>query len=162
MPPVPRLVAALLALSLGTSVAFALFDASSARATTLQDRKEPETERQRLERKVRKLLDVNGVKAVQEQSVDQMLEQFKKMSLPEEFAQKFKAKFDLDHVLDINVRIYADHLDEATLDALIAFYESKSGRKYAEAFPEITRESLEAGMEYGARIGREVAEDMGK
>jgi hypothetical protein len=168
----PRIISALLALVVCTSVAFALYDMSAispsasprirSDAPTLQDKKEQETERQRLERKARKLLDVNGVKAVQEHSFNQMLEQFKKMNLPDEFAEKFKAKFDIDHVMDINVRIYADELDEETLDALITFLQSTSGRKFAEAFPEITRKALAAGMEYGAQIGKEVAEDMHK
>ena len=68
------------------------------------------------------LLDVNGVKAVREQTIDQRMEQFKQMSLPDEFARRFKVKFDLDHM----------------------------------------RRALEAGMEYGDQIGKEVAEDMRK
>jgi uncharacterized protein len=121
-----------------------------------------ETDRQRLERKVKKLLKENGTEATQKKSMEQMIGQFAKMGLPAEFGEKFMARFDIQRLIDLGVKVYADHLDEATVDALIAFYETPSGRKLAEATPDITTEMMLAGMEYGQKIGAEVAEEMGK
>jgi hypothetical protein len=94
--------------------------------------------------------------------MEQMLGQFAKMHLPPEFGEKFMARFDIEHLTDLGVKIYADHLDEATVDAIILFYESPSGRKLAEATPDIMSEMTQAGMEYGQKIGAEVGEELGK
>jgi hypothetical protein len=124
--------------------------------------KPQETDRQRLERKVRKLLVDNGTQATQKQGIDSMLEEIGKMGLPPEFGEKFKARFDLDHVLDLAVKIYADHLDEATVDALITFFATPGGKKLAEATPAIMTELMQASSEYGEKIGREVGEELSK
>lgn len=121
-----------------------------------------ETDRERLERKVRKLLSDNGTKATQKQGMDAMLEQIAKMGLPPEFGEKFKARFDLDHVLELAVKIYADHLDETTVDSLIAFFATPGGKKLAEATPDIMTELMRVSAEYGEKIGREVGEELSK
>jgi hypothetical protein len=124
--------------------------------------KPEETDRQRLERKVRKLLEDNGTKAMQKRSMEGMLGQFEKAGLPPEFGTKFMARFDLDHVMELAIKVYADHLDEATVDALAGFYATPSGKKLADATPDITVEITQAGMEYGQKIGAEVYEEMSK
>jgi len=121
-----------------------------------------ETDRQRLERKVKKLLKDNGTEATQKRTMEQMLGQFEKMGLPPEFGEKFMKRFDLDHMTEIGVKVYADHLDEPTVDALLAFYATPAGQKLADATPDIMAELTQAGMEYGQKIGQEVVEEMGK
>lgn len=124
--------------------------------------KPDESDRQRLERKVKQLLKDNGTEATQKKSMDQMTAQFEKMGLPPEFGEKFMARFDIDHLMEMCVKVYADHVDEPTIDALIAFYATPAGKKVAEATPDITTEMMQAGMEYGQKIGAEVGEEMGK
>ena len=112
-----------------------------------------ETDRERLERKVRTFLEANGTQAVQKRTMKTMLDQFEKMGLPSEFGEKFMDRFDLDHLMDLAVGVYADHLDEPTVDALTKFFATPSGRKLAEATPDITAEITEASMKYGQGSG---------
>ncbi len=146
----------------GATLGFIGPPSATVSAANVQDEKAEETPRQRLERKIRRLFEINGVKTVQERSLDQIMEQFRTMGLSSEFIDKFKDRFDVEEVLDMNVRVHAEHLEEEVVDALLAFYGTKAGQSYAEAFPVITEESMRAGMEYGQRIGQEVAEEMGK
>jgi hypothetical protein len=121
-----------------------------------------ETDRERLERKMHQLLKDNGTEAMQKRVMQGMLGQFEKQGLPPEFGEKFMARFDLDHVMDLAAKVYVDHLDEATIDAIMAFYATPGGRKLAEATPDITVELTQASMEYGQKIGLEVVEEMRK
>ena len=86
---------------------------------------------------------------------------FAKMGLPEEFGERFVDRFDVDHALGFSVDAYVDHVDEETIDATIAFYESPAGRKLAEALPDLTIEVIEKGEAYGEEIGREVGRELG-
>jgi hypothetical protein len=124
--------------------------------------KPAESDRQRLERKVHKLLKDNGTENVQKRSMESMRAQFEKMHLPPEFGDKFMARFDFDHVMDLAAKAYADHLDEATIDALAAFYQTPGGRKLAEATPDITADLNASTREYGEKLAREVGAELGK
>jgi hypothetical protein len=129
-------------------------------AHALQDDPAP-TELERKQAKAKELLDLNGTRALQERMLDKMLAQFETLGLPAEFSQRFKEKFDLDEILRINVEIYADKLEEDTLDGLLVFYATPVGQAFAAALPEITEAGLEAGMAYGKRIGEEVGREIG-
>jgi hypothetical protein len=119
-----------------------------------------ETPRERLERKVHKLLDMNGISAVQKRTIDKMIEQFKKMNVPSEFMETFRERIDFDHVIALSVKAYADNLDEDTVDALITFFGTPAGQKYSAAFPDINDQAMQAGMEYGQSVAQEVLDEM--
>jgi hypothetical protein len=118
-----------------------------------------ETDRERLERKIKKLLKDNGTQATQKRTMEQMIEQFDAMGMSPDFGKEFMAKFDLEELEEMSVKIHADHLEEETVDALLAFFATESGKKFAEALPEITVEMTKVGMEYGQRIALEIIED---
>ena len=48
--------------------------------------------------------------------------------------------------------VYAKHLDEKDLEALLAFYATKEGRKIAEATPLMAVDAMTAGEELGAAL----------
>jgi hypothetical protein len=52
------------------------------------------------------------------------------------------------------------HLDDATLDAMIAFYETPAGRDLAAKMPTIQMETMDAGIVYGRKLGMEVAAEL--
>jgi len=123
---------------------------------------EDETDRERLVRKIKKLLVENGTEAMQKRSVEDMLVAFETMGMQPEFGEKFVERFDLDHLLELATEVHADHLDEPTVDAMLVFYATPAGRKLAEAMPDITSALMKAGMEYGQEVGTAVAEDLAK
>lgn len=110
----------------------------------------------RKKRKVQDLLEAMGQKDIAKRSVEQMLDSFKEMGLPEDFAEKFKARFDIDELLAMSVDVYSERLDESTIDATAAFYATEEGKKLAAATPEITLECLKRGQEYGRNLAEEI------
>jgi hypothetical protein len=159
-----RLITVALALALTASVPVVALARPPAvpRSANAQDSAKKETERERIERKARKILELNGTKEVQTRSLGKMMDAFKNMSLPDGFVDKFKSSFDFDRVFDMAVKVYADNLDEATLDALLAFYETPGGKSFAAAMPEIQDELIAGGMKYGQELAKDVMQQIGK
>jgi uncharacterized protein len=60
-------------------------------------------------------------------------------------------------LVELIVPVYDRHFTTDELRQLVAFYETTLGQKLLAAQPAIARESIEAGQQWGARIGEEVA-----
>jgi hypothetical protein len=113
------------------------------------------------EEKVRKLIRLQGGEELARKSIDKTLEQFKGMpGLPAGFAEKFREKANMKEVAEFPVPAYVKHVDDATLDAAIAFYESPEGRKLAAQLPAIQLETMDAGAAWGRKLGIEVATEL--
>lgn len=117
-----------------------------------------ETEAVRKERKARKLLEAMNQREVMEQTTVAGAEAFAKMGLPESFTEAFLDRFDYDRMIDESVDIYAEKLEEATLDALIAFYTSEHGLIFAAEMPAISVAGLRVGQKYGEELATEIAQ----
>jgi len=111
--------------------------------------------------KVTELMTAMGQEAIMERTVARMGATFEKMGLPPAFGEKFVARFDADHVIEMQGDVFAEHLEESTVDAMLVFYASEEGKKLAAALPDITIESLEKGEAYGREIGEEVGRELG-
>lgn len=164
-----RLLTASLLLALSAATTFTVVanvraapHAASISTVSLGAAEDPkdETPRERLERKVHKLLEMNGIAAVQKRTIDKMIEQFKKMNVPSEFMEAFRDRIDFDHLIALSVKAYADNLDEDTVDALLTFFETPAGQKYSAAFPDINDQVMQAGMEYGQSVAQEVLDEL--
>jgi hypothetical protein len=94
------------------------------------------------------------------QMMDQMLGSFEGSSpgVPEEFWTRLRDEFQAHDLVELIVPIYARHLTEAELDALIAFYSSEHGRSIVKKMPQVMQESMSAGQQWGADIARQVME----
>ncbi len=107
--------------------------------------------------KVRELLAMTGAGDMGVQVMDGMLEQFRQMpGLPEGFIEAFQKLAKPESLVDLVVPIYRKHMDEATIDASLAFYRTPSGRKLLAAQPAIVKESMAAGQEWGKNLAAEV------
>jgi hypothetical protein len=116
----------------------------------------------RIEKKIRQLLDVTGASDLGKQTMEQMMAQFEQMpALPEGFAEKFLELADPDQLVEMVIPIYAKHLDEDSLDGAIAFAQSEAGRKFYEVQPMIVEESMQVGMEWGQELAKEVMAELG-
>ncbi len=118
--------------------------------------KTEESESERKERKARRLFEAMNHREVMEQSTEAGAEAFAKMGLPDSFTESFLDRFDYDRMIDATVEIYADKLEEETIDALLAFYESEQGKVFAELLPEITVAALREGQKYGEELATEI------
>lgn len=105
------------------------------------------------EQKVRKLLELTGAASMGNQVMDAMLDQFNKIpNLPEGFIAKFRELASGQDLLGQVIPIYMKHLDEESLDALIAFYQTDAGKKFIKAQPAIMKESMELGQKWGQEL----------
>ena len=94
--------------------------------------------------------------------MEQMMEQFEGMpGLPDGFLERFLELADTDELIDMVVPIYVANLDEEAIDGLIAFAKSSSGRAFYAAQPQIQKESMEAGAEWGRELAMEAMNDVG-
>jgi hypothetical protein len=118
--------------------------------------KSEESEAERKERKVRRLFEAMNQRDVMEETTKASAEAFGKMGLPDDFTDSFLDRFDYDHMIDMNVEIYVDKLEEATIDALLAFHESEQGQVFAALLPEISVAALRKGQKYGEDLALEI------
>jgi hypothetical protein len=63
-------------------------------------------------------------------------------------------------VQDLLVPVYKKHFTQADIRALIAFYETPIGRKFAEKQAPLYQESTQAGQAWGQSIGQKVADKL--
>jgi hypothetical protein len=121
----------------------------------------PDAAKAAKEEKVRKLLRLQGSEVATKLTLDKMIDQFKQMpGLPKGFAEAFRAKANVKDMMELTVPSYVKHLDDATLDAMIAFYETPAGRDLAAKMPTIQMETMDAGIVYGRKLGMEVAAEL--
>jgi hypothetical protein len=75
---------------------------------------------------------------------------------PESFWREYQARLDPDVMIEKVIPVYQKHLSALDVKELIAFYESRVGRKLVREQQGIVQESMAAGQEWG----REVAESI--
>src|SRR5262249_28257373 len=110
---------------------------------------------------VRKLLTLSGAGNLGKQVVDAMMDQFKQMpSLPPGFAEKFKEMARPEEIVELIVPIYVKSYDTATLQAVVDFYQSESGRAFVAKQPLVVAESQKAGQRWGADLAQKVLAEL--
>lgn len=134
--------------------------AESGLAARVDDKAEDKQEAAaRKRKKVEELQVAMNQKGVTTRMMEASMETFTEMGLPESFQACFKDNFDVDEVIGFTVDIWAEHLEESTVDALIAFYKSDEGQAFTKVLPEISVEAFKKGSEYGKRVGIACAEE---
>lgn len=109
------------------------------------------------EKKARLLMELTGAANVGKQTMDGMLDHFSKTpGVPENFVKKFKELARPQDLVEMVVPIYLKHLDEPTLDSVIAFYKSEAGVRLMKAQPLMVKESMEAGQKWGQDLATKV------
>ncbi len=114
---------------------------------------------------LKKMIKVAGTEAAFSTAIKQMFVMFRQQSpkVPEsvwtEFSQEF-SKTSIDDLVEMLSPVYQKQFSEADLIQIIAFYETPIGRKLAEKTPIITQESMQAGQQWGMKIGQKVMEKL--
>ena len=62
----------------------------------------------------------------------------------------------LDAVLDSGAQIYARHFTAEEMQQVTNFYRSPTGQKFLQKQPELVRESMALGQQFGQAIARDV------
>ncbi|SFU57372.1 hypothetical protein SAMN05216480_1085 [Pustulibacterium marinum] len=102
------------------------------------------------------LFDLNGSKESYVAVLDQVAQMYKAQSpsnseAVDEFINEMKST-SIDDLVQMLVPVYKKQLTEDDLKALIKFYQTPIGKKYAEATPAITSESMQVGQQWGMQL----------
>lgn len=113
------------------------------------------------EQKIRKLIALTGGEELARQMLeDMLLELGKDPDAPAGMAEKFRALAAKEDLVSQYVPIYSAHLQEAELDAAIAFFSSPAGQRFAKAQPGIVRDSMAAGSKWGADLAERAMKEL--
>ena len=80
--------------------------------------------------------------------------------IPPRFWDELMKEIDAATFLELLVPIYDKHLSADDVDALIAFYQTPSGKKLISVLPQIIAESGAVGEKYGKQVGERVVKKM--
>ena len=114
------------------------------------------------EDRVRYLIELSGGADMGVMVFENMMMSFRDSfpDVPVEFWDGMADAIETDDLMDILVPIYRKYFTAEDVDGLIRFYESPLGRKLIERQPDMTRESMVAGEEWGGTIARKVIDMM--
>lgn len=115
---------------------------------------------------VRRLLELTGAARLALQTMETMVPAQRQAmpQVPAAFWDAFiaHARRDIAQLVDSLVPVYAAHFTLAQLQELVRFYESPLGKRLAEVQPLIAQESMQVGQRWGAIIGAQVGDSLGR
>lgn len=114
---------------------------------------------------LKKMFEVSGSEETYKAVIDQMFSMFQQQyaNADAEMWNDLKKEITKTSLKDLTkmlTPVYSKYLTQEDLEALIAFYESPAGKKYAKNTPLITQESMQVGQTWGMEIGQKIAEKM--
>ena len=82
--------------------------------------------------------------------------------IPKEFWDEFgaRARRDAARLVELLIPVYDSHFSKSQLEQLVAFYESPIGQHLARVQPEIAIQGMQAGQQWGAKLGAEIVQDL--
>lgn len=107
---------------------------------------------------VEKLMQRTGAGQLGLQVMNQMLPSLKKMipDAPETFWRDFMAEVDANEMVNMVIPIYQKYLTEEDVKVMNRFYDSETGKKLIRVQPNIMRESMLLGQQWGQNIAQRV------
>jgi hypothetical protein len=113
------------------------------------------------EKKVRKLLELNGSTDLANSQFEEMCKKFSENpQIPQGFEKKFRELAKPSDLIEIIVPVYMKHLDDELLDGLVEFFGSPNGKKFASVQPGIMKDSQQAGMKWGTKMALKVINEL--
>lgn len=77
-------------------------------------------------------------------------------TVPKEFWDDFQKDFKTDEIVELIIPIYAKRFTLPELQKINAFYDTPQGKKLAQQLPDITKESMEVGQQWGGLVGAKI------
>ncbi|HIE64628.1 MAG: DUF2059 domain-containing protein [Nitrospira sp.] len=106
----------------------------------------------------RQLIESSGADQFGSRVIEQMvgLQQKRMPDIPDQFWENFKAGTNPDDLVLLIIPIYVKHLSVEEMQAIIDFYKSPAGERLLDKLPQITRETMNAGRQWGAELRMEM------
>lgn len=113
----------------------------------------------------KKMMIANGSEQTFKVVIDQMITSYKaqrpevKQEIWDGLGDSFH-KVGIEELLDLLLPVYQKHLSLEDIKNMTAFYDTPTGKRFAEQTPAITQESMQAGQVWGQKIGEEFAKKL--
>jgi hypothetical protein len=109
-----------------------------------------------------KLLRLSGTDQQMGLVLDQMVAILQKShpDAPLEFWVKFRTSANTHELLELIIPVYDKYYSLEDLKQINAFYESPSGQRMVQVSPEVMKESMQIGQQWGSKLGKQVAEEI--
>ncbi len=113
---------------------------------------------------IRRLLRLTGSGDLGKQVATQLLGTFKAQNpkVPQKFWDDFAKEIKAEDLIEMVVPIYDKHLSQEDIKAVIAFYETPTGKRFVKALPQLTQESMAAGQKWGMALAQKVVDKLQK
>lgn len=111
---------------------------------------------------IRKMLILTGSAKIGIQVMRQMIQYQRQAnpSIPAEFWDDFMRSVNPNELIELIVPIYDRHLSHEDIKAIIAFHNSPAGKKLIAAQPQIARDSMQVGGQWGRSLAQKIAQKM--
>ncbi|MBW4636886.1 MAG: DUF2059 domain-containing protein [Gloeocapsa sp. UFS-A4-WI-NPMV-4B04] len=127
-----------------------------------QSQTQPQTQNSEKINSIKELISITDAKNVTQQilnqSVDAMKSQFPQV--PQKFWNEFKAGANADELINRLIPIYNKYFTEEDIKQLITFYQTPLGKKLISVNPQVARDSLIVGQQYGKEVAQTVIEKL--
>lgn len=112
-------------------------------------------------KEIERMLRLTGMEKLMNQMKGQMIASLQGQikQVPGGFWEKFAQKMDTHELLEKIIPLYDKYYTLEDLKAVNAFYESTAGQKMLSTLPQIMKESMQIGQEWGQKIGKQAAEE---
>lgn len=108
---------------------------------------------------LKKMFEVSGSEEAYKSVIRQMFVLLKqKPDVPAEVWDGLEKEFmqtSMDDLVTMLIPVYEKHLTQGDLEKLIEFYKTPVGSKFAQKTPMIMQESMQAGQQWGLKIGQD-------
>ncbi|AQX84222.1 DUF2059 domain-containing protein [Elizabethkingia bruuniana] len=109
--------------------------------------------------KIKTFLKLTNVLGVANQVMDNMINSYQTYykQVPAEYWDELKKETaNTNDFEELLIPIYSKYYTEKELDDIIAFYKTSTGQKVIKTMPDMTKESMQAGQEWGMKLGQKV------
>lgn len=114
------------------------------------------------EKLIRELIEVSKMTRMGKQVMDRMFQMMKQQhpDIPEKYWTQVREDLDMDELVEKLIPIFDKYYTKSDLKKLLEFYKSPVGQKLVKVQPQITKEAMAVGREWGRSTAQEVVKDI--
>jgi len=109
---------------------------------------------------LKKMFALSGSEETFKGAITQMVSMFKQQNtnIDSKIWDELEAEFSnssMNDLVDMLIPVYSKYLSQSDIEAMITFYQSPIGEKFAKSTPMIMKESMQVGQQWGMKISQE-------
>ena len=111
---------------------------------------------------IRKLLEITGTPKLGLRIAKRIIKSMKRThpDVPEKFWDEFENEMSKGAFIDMIIPAYEKHFTHEDIQKLIEFYKTDVGQKYVDKMPKLAMESMQAGRQWGRKLGQKAVDKL--